>query len=103
MKVILTDHAMADLDRLHDFIAGDLANQAAAGRIVGEILDALESLADMPQRFPLLDPEHCTTIHRMVIDAGSGYVATFDRRKNARGEEAEVHVLVIRAAREAGF
>lgn len=101
MKVILTDRAVTDLERLQAFMAGK--NPQAAARISDEILDALESLAEMPLRWPLLDPERDQEIRKQLIEAGSGYIAAFDLPKNEKGQVTLVRVLAVRSAREAGF
>src|SRR5687767_7695814 len=48
-KVIITPEALADLQGIYEWIAADSADQAA--RMAGRILDAIDSLTDMPHRF----------------------------------------------------
>lgn len=101
MKLVITKRAETDLKRLHAFIADK--NPPAAARIHDEILDALESLLEMPLRCPLADPDGRSDIRHMVIDAGSGYVAAFRVIPDTKGQSATVRVLAIRASAEAGL
>jgi plasmid stabilization system protein ParE len=51
-KVILTPEALADLTAIHGHISADSPDNAA--RVAERILDLIDSLADMPQRFALV-------------------------------------------------
>lgn len=52
MKVVLSSHALADLERIGRFIARD--NPARAVTFVEEMRDTARRLADLPQGFPLV-------------------------------------------------
>ncbi len=41
MKVVFQDHALADLERIHNWIAQD--SSANAGSVIGRILDSIEN------------------------------------------------------------
>lgn len=101
MKLIFTRRAITDLERLHAFNAGQ--NSVAAARINDEVVDALESLAEFPLRYPAFEPDGSPQIRRMAIDAGIGYVAVFRVITDSAGEPVAVRILTIRSAREAGF
>jgi toxin ParE1/3/4 len=52
VKVVLSSHALADLERIGRFIARD--NPARAVTFVEELRDTARRLADLPQGFPLV-------------------------------------------------
>jgi len=52
VKVVLSSHALADLERIGRFIARD--NPARAVTFVEEMRDTARRLADLPQGFPLV-------------------------------------------------
>ena len=52
MRVVLSSHAAADLQRIGHFIALD--NPARALSFVAELRETALRLADLPQGFPLL-------------------------------------------------
>ena len=47
MKLVYTDHAIADLKRLREFIA--LHNPSAAGKIAAELVAKIELLQEFPK------------------------------------------------------
>ena len=51
-KVILTPEALDDLSAVHKYIAADSPDNAA--RMAERILDAVERLSDLPQRFAVV-------------------------------------------------
>lgn len=63
-EVIWTEPALQELDAMAEYIALD--NPAAAGRLVEEVFDKTERLADFPQsgRIP---PELPNSIYREVL------------------------------------
>jgi plasmid stabilization system protein ParE len=71
--------AIADLKRLHDFLATQ--DQDVAKRAVSVIRDALQKIAIMPERFR---PVENKMYHReAIIDFGSsGYIARFRHLSN---------------------
>ena len=52
MRVVVSDRAFADLADIGDWIAKD--DPTRADSFVQELLDACASLADFPERYPLL-------------------------------------------------
>jgi plasmid stabilization system protein ParE len=87
-------HALADLDRLFDFIAA--SNPVAAGSACATILDAVGIL----ERHPLIGRPVRGGLRELVISHGrAGYVALY--RVSASAEH--VDVLAIRHQREAGY
>lgn len=52
MKVVLTDEALGDLERIGDYIAQD--NPDRARSFIRELLDKARQLGDLPQGFPLV-------------------------------------------------
>jgi addiction module RelE/StbE family toxin len=52
MKIILTPKAEGDLDRIGEYIAID--NPVRAASFVDELLDRCASLAEFPERFPIV-------------------------------------------------
>jgi len=52
MRVVISDQALADLATIGDWIAKD--DPTRADSFVQELLDACDSLADFPERYPLL-------------------------------------------------
>ena len=71
--------AIADLKRLHDFLATQ--DKDVAKRAVSVIRDALQKIAIMPERFR---PVESKMYHReAIIDFGSsGYIARFGHLPN---------------------
>lgn len=62
MIVAYTDEAVADLERIADYIAAD--NAARAVTFVLEISDRCEDLAHMPDAFPLVSRYEHTGVRR---------------------------------------
>lgn len=92
--VRFTDRALADLDRLFDFLA---EQDPGAARQVGEhIIDATAVLA----RHPMIGRPVEGGLRELVISQGrTGYVALY---RFIPGDN-RVDVLAIRHQREAGF
>jgi plasmid stabilization system protein ParE len=63
MRIVLSDRALADLAAIGDWIAED--NPARADSFVQELLDACESLAEFPERYPLLARSKRPLRHRV--------------------------------------
>ena len=68
-SVNITDEALADMEKLYEYIATvELAPENAMGQY-NRIADAILTLDEFPDRFGLFDsePEHSMGIHRMEI------------------------------------
>ncbi len=87
--------SIADLKRLHDFLATQDAG--VARRAISVIRDALEKIALMPQRFR---PVEGKMYHReAIIDFGSsGYMARFRHLPNG-----DITIARIKYQKEDGF
>jgi plasmid stabilization system protein ParE len=86
--------ALADLDRLFDFIAA--TDPVAAGAACASILDAVEIL----ERHPHIGRPVRGGLRELVISHGrAGYVALY--RVSATADRVEI--LAIRHQREAGY
>jgi plasmid stabilization system protein ParE len=93
-NVAFSARALADLDRLFDFIAEH--DPAAAARAAEHIVDATRILRD----HPLIGRPVRGEIRELVISSGrTGYVALYRLRNGV----AQVEVLTIRHQREAGY
>lgn len=92
--VAYSAHALADLDRLFDFIAA--TNPAAAVNAGEVILDAVRIL----ERHPYIGRPIRGALRELVISYGrTGYVALY--RVTPRSDRVEI--LAIRHQREAGY
>ena len=92
--VAYNPRALADLDRLFDFIA--VENPIAAGAAAAAILDAVEIL----ERHPHIGRPVRGQLRELVISHGrTGYVALY--RVSPRADSVEI--LAIRHQREAGY
>jgi plasmid stabilization system protein ParE len=86
--------ALADLDRLFDFVAAD--DPASASRAAQRIVDATRILRD----HPLIGRPVRSDIRELVISSGrTGYVALYRLRNGV----ATVEILTVRHQREAGY
>jgi plasmid stabilization system protein ParE len=87
--------AIADLQRLHDFLATQDRNVAARAVLV--IRDALKKIAIMPERFRPVEGQ--MYFREAIIDFGnSGYVARFRHLPNG-----DITIARIKHQREDGF
>ena len=92
--VVFSARALADLDRLFDFVAEQ--DPASAALAAQRIVDATRILRD----HPLIGRPVRGEIRELVISSGrAGYVALY----RLRGGVARVEVLTIRHQREAGY
>jgi plasmid stabilization system protein ParE len=92
--VTYSARALADLDRLFDFLVAENPNAAAAAAAV--IVDAVTIL----ERHPYVGRPVRGRLRELVISYGrTGYVALY--RVAARGDRVEI--LAIRHQREAGY
>ena len=69
-SVNITNEALADMEKLYEYIATvKQAPENAMGQY-NRIADAILTLGEFPDRFGLFDsePEHSMGIHRMVVD-----------------------------------
>jgi plasmid stabilization system protein ParE len=87
--------AIADLKRLHDFLA--MQDKDVAKRAISVIRDALQKVAVMPERFR---PVEGKMYHReAIIDFGSGgYIARFRHLPNG-----DITIARIQHQKEDGF
>ena len=87
--------SIADLKRLHDFLAAQDAD--VARRAISVIRSALEKIALMPERFR---PVEGRMYHReAIIDFGnSGYIARFRHAPNG-----DITIARIKHQKEDGF
>lgn len=69
-SVNITNEALADMDKLYEYIATIKQAPENAMRQYNRIADAILTLDEFPDRFGLFDtePEHSMGIHRMVVD-----------------------------------
>ena len=89
-----TGRALADLDRIFDFLAEQ--DPAVAGQVAELIIDATSVL----QRHPMIGRPVRGAVRELVISHGrTGYVALYRFLAQAR----RVDVLALRHQREAGF
>jgi plasmid stabilization system protein ParE len=92
--VYFSARALADLDRLFDFIAEH--DRASAGRAAPHIADATRILRD----HPLIGRPVRGDIRELVISSGrTGYVALYRLGSGV----VRVEILTIRHQREAGY
>ena len=64
MKVVITEAAEVDLERIGDDIARDLPRRAVS--FIAELRERCESLGETPEAFPLLPGRHKRGIRRRV-------------------------------------
>lgn len=92
MKIIISRAAVADLARLHEFLASK--NAAAAQRTTSAIAQAIDSLADNPDR---ARPSEVEDARELVVPFGrSAYLIRFAHD----GRRQEVTILRIWHGRE---
>ena len=93
-RLIYSEQALADLERLTDFLIG--IDPSAALETLGLIEEAVALLA----RHPLIGRPVEYGLHELVISRGrTGYVALY----GFAPEQEAVLILAIRHQREAGF
>ena len=93
-KLIYSDRALADLERLSDFL---LASDALAA---AETVDLIAEAVGLLSRHPLIGRPVEWGLRELVISRGrTGYVALY----SVEDEHNAVLVLAIRHQREAGF
>jgi plasmid stabilization system protein ParE len=93
-KLIYSAHALADLERLTDFLVA--SDPLAAAETVGLIEEAVTLLT----RHPLLGRPIEHELRELVISRGrTGYVALYSLEEN----HDVVLILAIRHQREAGY
>ena len=68
--VQITPSALKDMQAIHDYIASVLLAPEYAYGQYHRIADAILSLKEMPERYPLVrfEPEHTMGLHRMPVD-----------------------------------
>ena len=93
-KLIYSDRALADLERLSDFL---LASDALAA---AETVDLIAEAVGLLSRHPLIGRPVEWGLRELVISRGrTGYVALY----SVEDEHNAVLVLAIRHQREAGY
>ena len=93
-KLIYSDRALADLERLSDFL---LASDAY---VASETVDLIAEAVGLLSRHPLIGRPVEWGLRELVISRGrTGYVALY----SVEDEHNAVLVLAIRHQREAGF
>lgn len=91
--LIYSRRAVADLDRLLDFLADDPARARAA-------IAAIEEAVEILERHPLIGRPAEHGMRELVISRGkTGYVALYD----FHAQDDLVVILSIRHRREAGY
>lgn len=86
-RVRITPRALADLQRIFDYIAQDSPGNAAA--MIERILDAIDGLEFMPTRFKEMEGAESKGIRSMPIRP---YLVRFRVEENA----GTVHILHVR-------
>jgi len=93
-RLIYSDQALADLERLADFLVR--TSPAAAARTIGLIIEALSILS----RHPCIGRAIEASLHELVISRGrTGYIALY----RADFLQDAILILSIRHQREAGY
>ena len=93
-EVTYSARALANIERLFDFLAAE--NPSAAGAAAAVIVDAVKIL----ERHPHIGRPVRGRLRELVISYGrAGYVALY--RADARGDRVEI--LAVRHQREAGY
>lgn len=66
----ITDTAIANMDGIYEYIAIELSSPITAQNQYDRIAEAIMSLCNFPERFPIFDvePEKSRKIRRMSID-----------------------------------
>lgn len=66
----ITDEALADMDRIYNYIANILLVPENALEQYNRIAEAILTLESLPERYPIFDvePEHSWKMRRMVVD-----------------------------------
>ena len=69
-EVKITDEALADMEKIYEYIAIQLLAPENAMEQYNRIADAILTLDSFPDRFALfeLEPEHSWGMRRMVVD-----------------------------------
>ncbi len=69
-EVKVTDEALADMEKIYEYIAHKLLAPENAMGQYNRIADAILSLESFPDRFALIEtePEHSWGMRRMVVD-----------------------------------
>ncbi len=93
-KLIYSDRALADLERLSDFLL------AADAYVASEAVDLIAEAVGLLSRHPLIGRPVESGLRELVISRGrTGYVALY----SVEDEHHAVLVLAIRHQREAGY
>ena len=85
MKLVIAQAALADIERLHAFLAPN--NPSAANRAAKALIDAVQSLAVLPERGR---PSGIPNMRELIIPFGrSAYVLLYTY--SAQADEVVVH------------
>ena len=79
-RVIISNQALADLQRIFGYIQQDSPQNAAA--VIDRILDAIDKLDEFPSRYGIVgrSRKRGTAIHRMVVRPFLVYYSVDDAR-----------------------
>lgn len=87
-------HAIADLERISDFLSEDNANAAA------EALELIDEAVNILTRHPMIGRQAEAGLRELIISKGlTGYIALYSYET----EHDVILVLAIRHQREVGF
>lgn len=69
-EVRITNAALSDMEKIYDYIAGNLYSPVSAIGQYTRLKDAVLSLDIFPERFPLFEavPEHSRGLRKMSVD-----------------------------------
>lgn len=69
-EVKITDEALADMEKIYEYIAFELLAPENAMRQYNRIADAILKLGSFPEKYALfeMEPEHSWGMRRMVVD-----------------------------------
>ena len=69
-EVKITDEALADMEKIYEYIATQLLAPENAMGQYNRIAEAILTLESYPERYPIFDsePEHSWEMRRMVVD-----------------------------------
>lgn len=93
-KIVISSETIADLNNAADYIDYSLKNRDAANRLIDSFEDTILSLADYPERHPVLDDPYFAAYGIRCIEIGN-YLA-FYNVDNASQEVSIIRFLYKR-------
>ena len=69
-RVVLSESAKTDIRNVHDYIAFELLSPESASMQTSRILDAIERLADFPEKYPLCRIAELKNMGLRAVSAG---------------------------------